>query len=115
MSEGKRGNPAWIKGVSGNPLGAPKKETSMTKILNDVLEEESVKMNGDMISAKEAVARKILSIAMNGDMAALRYLYDRIDGMPRQTIEAEIADLRPITFAPVLGKLVTSGTDPQAD
>jgi hypothetical protein len=26
--------------------------------------------------------------------------------MPVQAIEAEIADLRPITFAPVLGKLM---------
>jgi hypothetical protein len=46
---------------------------------------------------------------------AAEVLLNRGYGMPVQAIEAEIADLRPIVFAPVLGKLVTSGTDNQAD
>ena len=82
---GKVGNPAWIKGVSGNPAGKPPKSMTMTNILNEVLSEESVTMNDSKISAKEAVARKLLAMAMSGDVAALKYIYDRMDGTPKHS------------------------------
>ena len=57
----------------------------MTTILNGVLSEESVTMNDTRISAKEAVARKLLAIAMAGDISALKYIYDRMDGAPNRS------------------------------
>lgn len=59
-------------------------------------------LNGEMEEAKPSDILRAAEIAL-----------DRHLGKPVQSIEAEVSDLRPITFAPVLGKLV--GTDKQAD
>jgi hypothetical protein len=70
-----------------NRKGRPKKANTMTQILNDVIGEESVNFNGKNISGKEAAARKIFALAMQGDLAALKYIYDRIDGTPTQSVK----------------------------
>lgn len=78
------------KGQSGNPAGRPKKEATLTNILQRIADERSVALNGaDMISAKEALARKLIQMAMGGDIQAIKYIYDRIDGTPKQTVEME--------------------------
>ena len=70
-----------------NRNGRPKKTDSMTHILNEVVCEEGVNFNGKMISGKEAAARKIFALAMLGDLSALKYIYDRIDGTPIQSVK----------------------------
>ena len=75
-------NPAWKKGVSGNPNGRPRKGQTFTDILEGVLGEEVVKHNGKTISGKEAVARKLLELAVSGDIKAIQYIGDRLDGRP---------------------------------
>lgn len=81
------GNPNWVKGVSGNPKGKPKKDETFTGILRKVLKEPSVKWkdkNGKerKISGKEAVARKLVELAVHGDIGAIKYIGDRNDGKP---------------------------------
>ena len=75
-------NPACKKGVSGNPNGRPRKGQTFTDILEGVLGEEVVKHNGKTITGKEAVARKLLELAIKGDMKAIQYIGDRLDGRP---------------------------------
>lgn len=75
-------NPAWKKGVSGNPNGRPRKGQTFTDILEGVLGEEVVKHNGKNITGKEAVARKLLELAIKGDIRAIQYIGDRLDGRP---------------------------------
>lgn len=77
----------WPKGTSGNPRGRPKKADSFTEILKTVLKEKTVKWkdkNGKekLISGKEAAARKLTELAVRGDVGALKYIGDRIDGKP---------------------------------
>jgi hypothetical protein len=79
-----------------NRNGRPKKNQAMTKILADVLDEENVNYKGQKISGKEAVARKMLELAMTGDVPALKYIYDRLDGTPRQSVELTGEDGGPI-------------------
>jgi len=65
--------------VSGvlNPNGAPKKEQTLTDILRNKVD-------------KDEVAEKLLSIAMEkDDLAALKYIYDRLDGKPKEKHEVE--------------------------
>jgi hypothetical protein len=73
----------YLKGTSGNKNGRPKKGTAMTDVLASMVD-------------KEAIAAKLLELASKGDVAALKYVYDRIDGTPTQTIKGDGAE--PLTF-----------------
>ena len=65
---------SWKPGQSGNPKGAPKKDNTLTGALREMAD-------------KQALGEKLIALAMEGNVAALKYVYDRVDGMPRQHIE----------------------------
>jgi hypothetical protein len=67
-------NPNWKPGVSGNPNGRPPKGQALT----DVLREKA--------DAQE-IADQLLAMARDGDLGALKYIYDRIDGKPRESVD----------------------------
>ncbi len=78
-------------GVSGNPAGRPKKEYCLTDILKEQGNiKDEIDTMGNLITRKQAVARKLWAMATAGDVVALKYLYDRLDGKPLQTIEANV-------------------------
>ena len=88
------GNPNWTKGQSANPAGRPKKEHSLTHILEQI-GSEPVDETG--LTRKQALARLMWSKALDdGDMPAMKYIYDRIDGSPKQAVEMTGADGDPI-------------------
>lgn len=70
----------WKPGESGNPNGRPPKGEALTEILKEKID-------------KEAIAEKLIELAMDGDFPALKYVYDRIDGSPKQTIDATVQNL----------------------
>jgi len=70
-------------GISGNPKGRPHKGQTLTDALK-------CRVN------KTVLADKLLELALGGNVAAVKYVYDRIDGFPRQTVE---------TNAPLIGQL----------
>ena len=72
-------------GQSGNPGGRPKKGGTLTDALREYADETDVEFKGAMISRKKALAQKVWQLALNGDLAALKYIYDRIDGLPIAT------------------------------
>jgi hypothetical protein len=46
---------------------------------------------------KEAIAEKLIEIAMEkGDISALKYIYDRIDGKPIETIKQHVTEDNPV-------------------
>ena len=74
-----------------NRNGRPPKEYCLTDILKEQGNiEDAETTNGDKISRKQAIAKKLWDMAMDGDVTALKYLYDRVDGKPLQTIEAQV-------------------------
>lgn len=85
------------KGEVRNPTGRPRKSNSMTEILNQCLEEVEMDYKGEKVNGKKMVSLKIISLAFSGDLAALKYCYDRIDGTPTQAIrhvDANGADVK---------------------
>ena len=78
------------KGKSGNPRGRPKKGQALTEILNEKLDQEHGKAKK---LKREVIAEKIISLAISGDLGALRYIFDRLDGRPKETVELENAAL----------------------
>ena len=77
-------------GNNRNPKGRPKKEYCLTDILKSQGEIIDVETDDGKISRKQAIAKKLWSMAMAGDVIALKYIYDRVDGKSLQQIEAKI-------------------------
>jgi len=76
-----------------NRKGRPKKGECMTDILNWALDQER-KIKDDktgkekVLLLRYALAEKLISKAVDdGDVAAIRYIYDRLDGRPKESIE----------------------------
>ena len=63
-------------GVSGNPNGRPKKGTALTDVLRETV-------NADDLAAK------LLELVEAKDIQAIKYVYDRIDGKPKESIDLE--------------------------
>ena len=70
----QKGSNMFQKGQSGNPAGRPKKGQALTDILKTVVD-------------KRKLAEKLLELAYDGDITAIKYVYDRVDGKPMQSFE----------------------------
>ena len=78
----------FSKGKSGNPQGRPKKGATLTDLLREKI--ESPKTLKEKIPRKEKIIEKLIALAEGGDLPALKYLFDRIDGKPIETIRADV-------------------------
>jgi hypothetical protein len=65
-----------------NRKGRPAKGAALTEILSDKL--DAVK---DGKTRREIVAERLIELAENGDIAALKYVFDRTDGKPKESVE----------------------------
>jgi hypothetical protein len=68
-----------------NRRGRPKKGQALTDILNYKLDQK----DGNGKLQREAVAEKLIGLALEGDMTAIRYVMDRVDGRPKETVSLE--------------------------
>ncbi len=67
-----------------NRNGRPKKGQTLTDILKAHADKEDVDSGSRTISRRDALAQKLWQMALGGDIAAIRYIYDRIDGKPTE-------------------------------
>jgi len=85
------------KGVSGNPNGAPK-----TKLLKDVLTAE-LQLDENGVDKLTAIINKLTTMAVKGDMNAIKEVLDRYAGKSVQqldhTTKGESINPTPITFS----------------
>ena len=76
-----------------NRKGRPKKGECMTDILNWALDQKrTIKDSGTgeekSLLLRHILAEKLISKAVDdGDVAAIKYIYDRLDGRPKESIE----------------------------
>ena len=83
-----------------NRNGRPPKEFTLTNILRETLNQVN---NETGKTKKQEVIDKMYELAVeDGDVQMLKYLIDRIDGKPLQTIEANVT--RPETDLSNLSK-----------
>jgi hypothetical protein len=66
-----------------NRNGRPRRGQSLT----EALEKELRKKRETGKTGKAELARTLVDLAIHGDVTALKYVYDRIDGKPTESIE----------------------------
>ena len=71
-------------GESGNPNGRPSKGYSITEMMREML-------NNDP-EVKQRIGEVIAAKALEGDTNAIKMLWQYMDGMPKQKIEASVVD-----------------------
>jgi len=80
----------FTKGHSGNPAGRPLKEYCLTNLLRQQGDIQDFETKEGLITRNEGIAKKLWDMAISGDVPAIKYLFDRIDGKPLQQIEAQV-------------------------
>ena len=86
--------PAWKKGQSGNPNGRPPKGKALTEELRLLLERK--------VWPFDKTARELIVIRLfhegfsHGDVKALQYIFDRLEGRPAQSMELTGDEKRPL-------------------
>lgn len=75
--------PAWVKGQSGNPKGRPKTGKRLTDVLRRVLAEPTAEGR----TKADDLAETLWKLARGGDLDAVKYIYDRLDGKPTESQE----------------------------
>lgn len=79
----KRHAGQWKPGQSGNPGGRPKSAgPTLTDVLREQLDLYKVQTPEGLMNAKRALARKLIQLALVGNIAAIKYVYDRCEGRP---------------------------------
>lgn len=75
----------FVKGKSGNPGGRPK--DTFTPVLRDMLETIA---DNSTYQEKAVIAQKLIDLAKSGDMSAIKYCMDKVDGTPTQRVEQDV-------------------------
>ena len=73
----------WQPGQSGNPSGRPKLGLALTDVLREHMEASE---EGDRVPRKQRLAEKLYELAMAGNVSAVEYILNRLDGKPTQAI-----------------------------
>jgi hypothetical protein len=84
-------NGRFLPGNNASP-GRPKKGNALT----DLLREAGALAEADGVSKNDKLTAMLWAKALEGDMAAIKYIYDRIDGSPKATQELTGADGEPL-------------------
>ena len=93
------GKGGWAKGQSGNPNGRPRKAHSMTEAIARLLDAKGK----DGVLVRDAVAAKLTEMALGGDIVALKYVCDRLDGHPAQALEHSGPEGERLGFKVIIG------------
>ncbi len=74
-------------GAAANPNGRPKKEWTWAGLLEEAMEEELVTTDGRKDKVKKFITKRLVKMAIDGDIAAQKEIMNRMDGMPRQSTD----------------------------
>ena len=87
----------WLfkPGESGNPHGRPPKELSMTNALREILNEQNPETK---IERYKELLNVAMDKAMKGDNDMIKYLINRIEGMPRGDGQVNIGEVEKLVI-----------------
>ena len=81
-----KGDTRWKRGKTGNAMGRPVEPEGLTDMLAYQIKKAD----------RRALAKVLLAMALRGNLQAIQYIYDRIDGRPRQSIEQKQSENDPL-------------------
>lgn len=74
-----------------NRNGRPKGSLSFATVLQQEAEKQAGKReDGTTVSALELITKKLVELAKNGNIMAIKEIADRLDGKARQNIEMDL-------------------------
>ncbi len=86
-NSGKKSNlKSWKKGQSGNPKGRPKKADCLTSLLKEEIQKISP-TDVEKRTWLELIVLATMQLAIKGNAAALREVWDRMDGKVKDEVE----------------------------
>lgn len=85
---------SYKPGESGNPNGRPPKGYSITEMMKEMLSSKP--------EVKETLGKVIITKALEGDITAIKTVWQYMDGMPKQAID-HTSDGEKIVFNVVRG------------
>ena len=78
----------WRKGQSGNPAGRPPGRHAIAEALRAELDQvEAVDADGNPLTRAEVIAQKAVGMAMDGDLHAIQFVTERLEGKARVTMQ----------------------------
>src|SRR5262245_10691156 len=96
---------AFKLGQSGNPAGRPR--DTVTPHLRELVRMWHSEKDG--VTYGELVARSLLIRAINGDVQAIREVFDRLEGKPRQAIDVSVEEKQRAILESGMNMLKQSG------
>ena len=78
----------WKAGQSGNPAGRPKKADCLTSLLKEEIDKVCPK-DVEKRTWKELIILATMSLAMKGNAAALKEVWERMDGKVKDKLELD--------------------------
>ena len=75
-------------GESGNPDGRPPKGYSITEMMKEMLSSDP--------RVKETLGKVIITKALEGDITAIKTVWQYMDGMPKQSVELTGDESKPL-------------------
>ena len=79
-----------------NRAGRPPKDMSLTELLKQALSQPRTE---DGKTKKQELIDIMLDMALTDkDKDMIKYLFNRVDGMPKQSMDIEVADVTPTKF-----------------
>ena len=90
----RRGNPAWHKGVSGNPKGRKRKEDCLLSCIKTELAAKSDLQPA--LTREQLIAGILVDKAVKGNMDAIKLLLEYTAMKPAQAIELGAGDTGPV-------------------
>jgi hypothetical protein len=94
--------PRWKPGQSGNPKGRPPKGYSISDMMKEML--------GNNPTVKQKLGEKIMSLALAGDVAAIKTLWAYMDGTPIQHSDIKSGG-KPLPIFDYVSKTRTDDSD----
>ena len=85
----------WQPGQSGNPAGRPKKGLALTDVLRQHMDASD---EGYTVPRKQRLAEKLYELAMTGNVSAIEYIGNRLDGKPTVAVSLAAGEDSPLHY-----------------